>query len=301
MGQTFSASVKAQICAQKLHNCCGASLLYGMLLFGRRFSQTRIEITTESDETAALAVELCKRYLSLNAELQRHGKLKKRVVLAGEAAQLALEYYGSQQQRGRRINYAVFDNCQDYEELCSCYRAFLAGAFLICGSVAEPTRQYHMEFAVPFQKLAQSLARFLEEVGFAPKTMKRGEHNNLHVLYFKDNERVADLLTLMGANAASLELSQIAIEKNLRNKANRQTNSDTANLNRITTAAARQLNAIRKLEVTGKLSELSPALRAAAELRIVYPQESLTELVMLSGDVTRSSLYSRLKKLEEMV
>jgi len=297
-------------------------MLYGLLLFGRKYALSGIEMTTENEDTALFASQLFVSCFNINVQPIRLGKRKLRISIGGEDARQVLEAYGSVRSGGRQINYAALDNAElrmqnaelkpkiigepiDFaddgdEDTSCCYRAFLAGLFLICGSIGEPQRQYHLEFAVPFQRLADSLARFLEELGFNAKLTKRGEHGNIRVLYFKDNEKIADLLNLMGAQSCAFDLADIAIEKTLRNKVNRLTNSDTANLNRAAAAAVRQLNAVRLLEQHGQFSELPLPLQETAALRTANPEASLTELCAIAGGVTRSSLYTRLKKLEQL-
>jgi DNA-binding transcriptional regulator WhiA len=294
------------------------------LLFGRKYTRFGIELTTENEDVMRFASRLLAEFFNITAEPVKLGKKKLRLNINDPAeARRILETYSSSRPGGRMINYAVLDSCTqsgkpeeaalqipaDYDhqeeegelaDSAPCYRAFLAGAFLSCGSIGEPQRQYHLEFAVPFPRLADSLARYLEELGFSAKQAKRGDHRNIRVLYFKDNERIADLLGLMGAVECSLDLADVAIEKTLRNKVNRQTNSDTANLNRAAAAAVRQLYAVRLLEQRGLVDELPAALREAAALRRANPEASLSELCIIAPGISRSSLYTRLKKLEAL-
>jgi hypothetical protein len=302
-------------------------MLYGLLLFGRKYTRSGIEMSAENADVIHFTSRLLEECFSISAQPVQLGKKKQRLgVDKPEDARRILEAYGSSRPGGRTINYAVLDGCDHVGESqgaaalalscpendgdsadlelsagVPCYRAFLAGVFLSCGSIGEPRRQYHLEFAVPFPRLADSLTRYLEELGFSSKQTRRGDHRNIRVIYFKDNERIADLLGLMGAVDCSLDLAEVAIEKTLRNKVNRQTNSDTANLNRAAGAAVRQLNAVRILERRGLLSELPAPLREAAALRRANPEASLSELCELAPHgITRSSLYSRLKKLEKL-
>lgn len=318
--ESFSARVKAELCGKSLPVCCRLPALYGILLFGKKFSRSGIEFNTENKTVAELAVKLLADCAGVAAQSFMPGK-KKIVVRLEDKNELqrVLELFGSPRPGRRNINYAVLDGGQEQpgepsseESLLQedaesslltqpscCYRAFLAGAFLSCGSIGEPTRQYHLELAVPFPRLADSLAQLLGELNLAPKRTKRGEHGTIRVLYYKDNERIADFLGLIGAVDASLGLAEIAIEKTLRNKVNRQTNSDTANLNRAAVAAVRQLEAVRCLEQNGTLESLPAPLREAAALRKAYPEASLTELCRL-GELSRSSLYSRLSRIEKL-
>lgn len=53
------------------------------------------------------------------------------------------------------------------------------------------------------------------------------------MLYFKESEQIEDLLTMMGAPHCSLELMETKVYKDLRNRANRATNCETANIDKL--------------------------------------------------------------------
>ena len=54
-------------------------------------------------------------------------------------------------------------------------------------------------------------------------------------------------MTLMGAVRSSLELMNIKVYKDLRNKVNRVTNCETANISKTVDAATQQIEAIKKV------------------------------------------------------
>ena len=73
--------------------------------------------------------------------------------------------------------------------------------------------------------------------------MKKGSH----VVYCKDSERIEEILTLMGAQNAALELMGIKMYKDMRNNINRKINFETANISRTANAAAEQVYAIETI------------------------------------------------------
>ncbi|MEE0274228.1 MAG: DNA-binding protein WhiA, partial [Oscillospiraceae bacterium] len=176
--------------------------------------------------------------------------------------------------------------------------AFLAGAFISCGSVTEPIKEYHLEFAVPFEELCTDLKKLLERLGIMSKYVER---KGLYVLYFKGSEDIEDMLTLMGATKSSIELMNVKILKDVRNKANRIANCDAANIERTLKASEKQIEDIEYIMNTEGFESLTPELRNMAELRLENPDVSLKELgEMLDKPVGRSGANHRLKKLMEI-
>jgi DNA-binding protein WhiA len=98
-----------------------------------------------------------------------------------------------------------------------------------------------------------------------------------------------------------MELMQVKIIKDLRNKVNRATNCETANLSKSLEAGRRHLDAIHTIETLASLDILSPELKEIALLRRDNPEASLSELgQMLSEPLSRSGANHRLSKITEI-
>ncbi|MCD7847245.1 MAG: DNA-binding protein WhiA [Oscillospiraceae bacterium] len=183
------------------------------------------------------------------------------------------------------------------------FGAFMTGVFLSCGRVTDPNHEYHLEIAIPKSsddRIYSGISELLEKhIGLIPKRLTRSEQK---ILYFKDSENIEDMLTLIGATGASLEVMNTKVYKDIRNRANRATNCDTANLERQNISAQRQLEAIKVIENSTKgLSQLSDELREAATLRLKYPEYALSELASeFNPPLSRSGVNHRFKKLIEI-
>ncbi|MBQ8903865.1 MAG: DNA-binding protein WhiA, partial [Oscillospiraceae bacterium] len=153
--------------------------------------------------------------------------------------------------------------------------AFISGAFLSCGSITEPIKEYQLEFVVPYYDLTQDLLDLLTEVGINAKYTER---KNMYVIYLKGSEAIEDLLTLMGATMSSIDLMNVKIYKDVRNKANRIANCDSANIERTLKASDKQIADIEYIADTIGLENLPADLINIAELRMEYPEMSLREL-----------------------
>ena len=95
-----------------------------------------------------------------------------------------------------------------------------------------------------------------------------------------------------------MELMSAKVEKEMRNAINRQINCDSANADKIVSAATAQMERIRALERDVGLENLPRDLSELALLRIANPEASLSDLAKLSDPpVSKSCINHRLRKL----
>jgi DNA-binding protein WhiA len=176
--------------------------------------------------------------------------------------------------------------------------AFLSGVYLSCGSVTDPEKGYHLEFVARRESLCRELAALLEQYIPGVKTTSR---RGVFVAYYKDRIQIEDLLTLMGASKASLTMIDVEMIKEVRNRANRVTNCETANIDKTVSAAAGQMQDIAYILDTKGLEFLPENLRGVALLRLENPDLSLRELCALCEEsISRSGLHHRLEKLSKI-
>lgn len=179
-----------------------------------------------------------------------------------------------------------------------CKKAFVRGAFLGGGSVSDPKKSYHLEFATRSYECAESLIAITNHFGISPKWTTR---KNEVVVYVKGSEEIADVLGLMGASAAVMNLYDTMITKDMRNHINRQMNCESANMTKTADAAARQILAIQKIQKLRGLDYLNDPLKEMAELRLEYPEANLKELgEMLSRPIGKSGANHRLNRILEI-
>lgn len=176
-----------------------------------------------------------------------------------------------------------------------CAEALLRGIFLSCATVGKQKNGYHAEFSVSGESRAALLSDFLSANVAPVGSIKRGERIGL---YYKSNSKIADLLYFIGAPQSSFQITNISIERDIRNSENRATNCVTRNISRSVGAAAKQLEAIKYLYENGMSDKLSRELAATAELRLEYDSASLSELAaMHEPPITKSGLNGRLARI----
>ncbi len=176
--------------------------------------------------------------------------------------------------------------------------AFLRGVFLIAGSVTDPNKEYHLELVMPDETRARILRRFISEHGIAVKQTVRAR---CHILYIKESEGIEDFLTYIGAANHSLEIMQVKIVKDFRNRVNRSVNCENANIDKTVKAANKSIRDIEYIYSTIGADSLTPELKETAELRIENYEMPLSELCrQFNPPISRSGLNHRLKKLSNI-
>jgi cell division protein WhiA len=175
-------------------------------------------------------------------------------------------------------------------------KAMLRGLFIGCGSVNAPNARYHLEMVLPTQGWATRLATLLQEQGVRAGVTERAGHQ---VLYIKDGDGIVRTLSLMGASRAVMEFENVRVVREVSGQVNRRLNFETANIDKTIGSAMRQVAAIEQLERSGRLPELSPALREVAQARRANPELNLAELAV-SMRLSKSAVNHRLRRLVEI-
>ncbi len=183
------------------------------------------------------------------------------------------------------------------QSIC-CKRAYLRGAFLGAGSVSDPEKGYHLEFVSPTLKHAEYIQEVMSTLEMDPKIVPR---KNNYVVYLKEGTQIVDLLNIIGAHIALMELENIRIIKEVRNNVNRIVNCETANLKKTVSAAVRQVQDIEYIQNTIGISALPDNLQEVAVFRLEYPSATLKELgELIRPPVGKSGINHRLKKISEI-
>ena len=186
---------------------------------------------------------------------------------------------------------ALTEKCPD------CPREYMAGVFVARGTMTDPAKSYYLSIKAD-KPLAERLEALLRAAGLPPlKSPLKGDSLRL---YFKESEKIEDFLTYIGASKFTLEMVELDVLKTLRNKENRISNAEYANMDRTAMAAAEQLKAIKLLRERGMLTSLPEELAKTAKLREENPSMPLNDLCRrFSPSISKSGLNHRLKRLIE--
>ncbi|MGV8082966.1 MAG: DNA-binding protein WhiA [Coriobacteriia bacterium] len=178
-----------------------------------------------------------------------------------------------------------------------CAIAYLRGAFLGGGFVADPHGDFHFELTAGNEQLADDLAGLMTRFQIDARVAKR---RGTFAVYLKGAEPIVTFLALVGAHRALLRTEDVRIIKSMRNDVNRLVNAEIANQQKTAEAAVSQIEAIERLAETIGLDRLPPALQELAQLRLANPELSLRELGELADPpLSKSAVYHRVRRIEE--
>ena len=304
---SFSSKVKEELskeCNSPRHCCIAETAaiisMCGKVIFDEK-DHVRIEIHTENVTVARKYFTLLKKTYNINTDISiRHSSSlnkNRSYVLSvndDETARKILMTCRLMKPFGViEEDFSISDSLIIQRECCK--RAFIRGAFLAAGSVSDPVKTYHFEIVCLSEAKAKQLQMIMETFNINARVIKR---RKCFVVYVKDSSQVVDLLNIMGAYNALMDMENVRIVKDMRNNVNRKVNCETANINKTVSAAVKQIEDIRFIQMSSAFDELPESLQEMAELRVRYPEATLAELgQLLDTPVGKSGVNHRLKKI----
>ena len=182
-----------------------------------------------------------------------------------------------------------------------CVKAFIKGMFIGSGSCTIPeqigsTTGYHLEVVFTHKVPAGEFAGHLASFNILAKTISRRKNT---VVYVKSSDEIKDFLALINAPMAVLKITDTMIEKQMSNDANRKRNCDLANVSKSIVANEKYAQSILLIDTTIGIETLSNELQTVADMRLKYPEDTLSELAERLG-ITKSCLNHRLRKINKI-
>lgn len=289
---SFAKEVKSELSQIQCEECCTLACSYGLLLFGRSFSGSDISLLTEHSGVASIYCDAVALLSGCVADQQETPGGYYQVSVRDRQQRLKIfETLGLSPTAPRKhINLANLQNeC--------CFGAFLRGAFLACGTVTDPQKDYHLEFSIPSAGLSAHFLKLFDEFSLTPHTTTR---NGVSVVYFKNSSDIEDILAHMGAAENYMEFIGTKVIKDIRNQVNRKCNFENANAKRAVVSATAQRDAILYIKEKRGLDVLPKELRELAQMRLDNPELSTAALLpLLSESLTKSGLHHRMKRIEQ--
>lgn len=286
--KSFSLKTKESLCRLEMGElCCCEAEMMGIIMFAGRFKGHEIRVSLESREGVERFAALLKMCLGVTVEIEKLKNSFFCTLSDKKLLQKIVEYETAK--TGFAETVAKNECCRD---------AFLRGAFLGGGTVIDPHKNYNMEFVTHSKKIHDGFKILLDEMDLKLRSVAR---KNCFVLYTKNSDIICDVLTHMGAFGAQMEVLNVKIEREVRNDFNRTANGETANMDKVITAAIKQIQAIEKIEERIGLDNLPDELKEVAVLRKDNKDLSLDELgKKMVPPLSKSGVNHRLKKLLSM-
>ena len=310
---SFSLDVKnelAHVMPEK--KCCMLAEIAGFIRMCGTISpvgggKMKLMLITENPATLRHYKKLIKEYYDVDANIEvgeaagpKRGKIYV-LTMDDRADQLAepiLRETGMLLVRGG-MNYfsdGIYDTLT--KSKC-CRKAYLRGLFLGSGTISDPQKSYQLEFICSSRVLAADIRKLINTfVDLKPKIASRGKN---YIVYVQESAQVGDMLNIMGAHNQFFELEGVRMMKDARNRANRISNCDNANMDKTLNAAQKQIEAIKRLTDEIGMKCLPEKLREVAQNRLDHPDATLQELAdMMDPPMKKSGLNHRLQKLLEL-
>ena len=300
------AAMARELCGEK---CCARAELAAALLVSAGISyrfgsapRYGLSVTTAEAAVVRHYFQLLKHHFGVASQIRTlrssslRGATRYQLVIPDEAGEPLLQeigLYDPDQLFG--VRQAPPEELTGY---ACCKKSFLKSAFMVCGGMANPEIEYHIEIAAPNGEFAAYVVEILKYFEIQAKVSLR---KSKPVVYLKKSDDVSDVLTLMGASHAMLTLQGVRVKKDVSNRVNRQLNCDSSNINRVMETALKQIEDIRYIESELGLDKLPAPLKAMAELRMNNAEASLTNLgELLTPPLGKSGVNARLRKLGEI-
>lgn len=180
-----------------------------------------------------------------------------------------------------------------------CRAAYLRGAFMAGGFIADPRGDFHLEIAVTGDEFADDLLELLDDEGITARVNRR---RGSYAIYLKSFDDIAALLGVVGAERTARAVKNIRVMKSVKNDVNRRVNAELANQARSTGASADQLALIGRVEREIGFDALPPALLQFCVARREHPELSLRDLgAQMMPPLSKSALYHRVLRLEKLL
>lgn len=290
---SFSSEVKRELSVnvnEARH--CQLAELAAVIIYAGRLSASREEVCLSIENASPM---LKTKYGLLLSHL--FGQDAPGEVLSGQVMLDVLESVKMwDAKEGRFRNMETADGLLVQQSCCR--RAFIRGAFLACGSMSNPGKAYHFEIVCRAKQQAIQLQNIIRSFDIDARIVERKKSQ---VVYVKEGEHIVDLLNIMEAHEALMNLENVRIVKEMRNSVNRRVNCETANISKTVGAAVRQMEDILWIQNEKGLESLPDHLREIAALRLQYPDAPLAELgTYLSNPVGKSGVNHRLRRISEI-
>lgn len=276
---SFSRVVKEEVVFNDFESCCQRAMLCAVIKINGTLSLSNhglsLTIRTENAKIASKIHKMLKEEYDPQIEflVSRKMKLKKNnvYILKVTKAREILDDLSLMDGLG----FNQIPNPKIIEKEC-CTRAYLAGAFLSCGSVNNPeTSNYHLEMSFNEEEFAQFIADLINRFELNAKIIKR---RNKYVVYLKSSEKIGDFLRAIGASQSVMNFESTRIDRSMSNTVNRWNNCDIANEMKSMATANKQLEDIETVDMFLGLDMLDEKTRAVALIRKKYPELTLNEL-----------------------
>lgn len=270
--------------------CCRRAILSGILFAKAIASDGEVIVSLEKEEYADFTAKLISEFYGKEANVYRLSAGGRSVKIAFTSPS-ALKYISK------------IDSIQEIvlsdvvvQKCSGCLSAFLRGVFLACGRLADPKKQFSLEFSLG--ERSEKFAKILSDISLPPKISHKASGT---LVYYHKADEIEDFYGYAGLNKLVFDIIETKINSLARRESQRYLNCVTNNLDRMAAVSERQIGIISRLEELQLLSSLPEELEETARMKLRYPDLPLSALAaQMTPAISKSGLSHRLKKIEEL-
>lgn len=298
---SFTMMIKQEICQKSFEDCCQRSLLSAFIKLNNLTSninnQKLIKIHSLHESTINLIASLLKNQfpeITFKITVIKHKKTKGYEIEFFDLANEITDKLGLQEASLDFANKMIKKHC---------IRAFIAGIFLVSGSINSPiTSNYHLELQFDDSQFAKTIQKLLlKNFNLHFKIINR---RNKFVIYLKKSNEISDFLKLLDCPQAVFTFEDKRITRELLNTINRFNNIDISNQQKTLSASLNQIEMINKIKEFNSFNELSDKCQELSNLRLLNQDASLSELGIIyyqkTGEImTKSGVNHLMRELRK--
>ena len=270
--------------------CCRRALLSGILFAKGQIDGSQIVISLEKEEYADFTTKLINEFYGKEAEVYR-------LSLGGRSVKIAFNSPSAMKYISKIDSLQELCLSDVIAQKCSgCLSSFLRGVFLASGRLADPKKQFSLEFSLG--KRSDAFAKILSDMSLPPKISRKSSGT---LVYYHKADEIEDFYGYAGLNKLVFDIIETKINSLARRESQRYLNCVTNNLDRMAAVSERQIGIISRLEELQLLSSLPEELEETARMKLRYPDLPLSALAaQMTPAISKSGLSHRLKKIEEL-
>jgi DNA-binding protein WhiA len=263
--------------------------IYGILYSKNAFYEKKIEITLENYPLAERVEELFRKLTTLKTFIKFSISKK----LGEHKVYVVTIPYQPGYNKFIESFKIIEEQLDKREDL---YNGFLRGLFLACGYIKDPEKEYAVDFFIDSEKVADKLYSLLKVRGKRCfKTTKR----NKFLIYLRNSEDIMDILVAVGVLKEFFKYEETIMMKEIKNKTIREINWEVANETKTLNTGRKHVLMIEYIDREIGINSLTPVLQEMANLRLKYPESTLSELGDFIG-LSKSGIKNRFRRLEKI-
>ncbi len=179
-----------------------------------------------------------------------------------------------------------------------CHIAFLRGLFVSRGYIQSPSKGYHLELRLSGRWLAAAFRKIAVCLRQKFCVYKSQQYTSF---YMKSGRRITRFLNLLGLFDRGLEFSDLRATRSILSMVNRQVNSETANINRLISAAESSISHIHELMAYNDQEIWTESLHQMALMRLKFPHDSIENLgKRFEPPLSKSAVNHRLRRIKTL-